>query len=136
MSQENVEIVRRLHAANRSGPPEDTLEVGLSLCHPAVELRSRITAVEGADYRGHDGLRRYNADLADVFQSWVNVPSEIVEVGEDAVVVATTFRGVAHSGVEIELESEIVFVIRDAQVTRCLSYPTREEALKAAGLSE
>ncbi len=112
------------------------MEVGVSLSHPDFELRSRVTAVEGANYRGHDGARRYNRDLADAFQSWVNVPGEIVEVGDDAVVVDNTFRAVGHSGAEVELKSGIVFVIRDGRVFRCLSYPTREEALEAAGLSE
>jgi len=48
MPEENIEVVRRIVDANRSGPPEETLDVVLSITDPAVEFRSRITAVEGA----------------------------------------------------------------------------------------
>jgi len=136
MSQENVEIVRRLLAANRSGPPDETIEIALSLTDPAVEFRSRVTAVEGANYLGHDGVRQYYSDVADAFSAWRNVADEIADVGDDSVLIANTFRGVGHSGAEVELKSAIVFVLRDRRVVRCLSYPTREEALEAAGLSE
>ena len=72
MSQENVEIVRRLLAANRSGPPEETREVALSLAAPEVEFRSRVMEVEGAEYLGHAGVRQYFDDMADAFRSWRN----------------------------------------------------------------
>jgi hypothetical protein len=38
--------------------------------------------------------------------------------------------------VEVELRSAIVFVVAEKKVVRCLSYPTRKEALEAAGLEE
>jgi ketosteroid isomerase-like protein len=137
MSQENVEIVRRMLELNRSGPPEQTLDVVLSLTDPAVVFRSRITAVEGAEYRGHEGLRRYTADLTDSFREWRNEPEEIVEVSPDAVLVDNRFQGVGReSGMEVELRSAIVFVLADGKCVRCLSYPTRAEALEAAGLEE
>jgi ketosteroid isomerase-like protein len=136
MSQENVEIVRRMLEVNRSGPPEQTIDVGLSLTDPALEFR-RITAVEDAEYLGHEGLRRYTADLADAFREWRNEPVEIVEVSPDAVLVDNRFQGVGReSGIEVELRSAIVFVLADGKCVRCLSYPTRAEALEAAGLEE
>ena len=134
---ENVEIVRRAIAANRSGPPEETLEIVLSLSDPAVEFRSRITAVEGADYQGHEGVRQYHDDLADAFRTWRNDPDEIVEVGPNAVLVDSVFHATGKdSGMEVELRSAIVFVLSEGKLIRCFSYPTRAEALEAAGLSE
>ena len=72
MSQENVEIVRDILAANRSGPDDETTGIVLALTDPKVEFRSRITAVEGADYHGHEGVRRYHDDMADAFRAWRN----------------------------------------------------------------
>ncbi|MGH2956831.1 MAG: nuclear transport factor 2 family protein [Solirubrobacterales bacterium] len=137
MSDENVEIVRRALAANRSGPPEETREIALSLVDPAVEFRSRITAVEGADYLGPEGLRKYFDDMADAFRVWRNDADEIVEVGPDAVLVDSIFHAVGKdSGLQIELRNAALFVLSEGKIVRCLAYPTREEALEAAGLSE
>jgi ketosteroid isomerase-like protein len=137
MTQENVEIVRRILAANRSGPQKETTDIVLALAGPEVEFRSRITAVEGAEYLGHDGVRRYHDDMADAFRAWRNEADEIVEVSHGVVLVDNVFHGTGKdSGMEIELRSAIVFVVSEGRVTRCLSYPTREEALEAAGLSE
>jgi ketosteroid isomerase-like protein len=137
MSQDNVEIVRRILAANRSGPHGETTGIVLALADPKVEFRSRITAVEGAEYLGHEGVRRYHDDMADAFRAWHNEAAEIIEVSPDAVLVDNVFHGTGKdSGMEVELRSAIVFVVSEGRATRCFSYPTREEALEAAGLSE
>ncbi len=136
MSQENVEIVRRILAANRSGPDNETRDIALALADSEIQLRSRITAVEGAEYLGHDGVRRYYDDMA-AFRAWHNEAAEIIEVSPDLVLVDNVFHATGReSGVEVKLRSAIVFVVSDGRVTRCLSYPTRAEALEAAGLSE
>ncbi len=132
-----MEIVRRVVAANRSGPPEETREIVLSLTDPAVEFKSRITAVEGADYLGHEGIRQYYDDLADAFREWRNDADEIEEVSPDAVLVDNVFHATGkESGMEVELRSAAVFVLSEGRIVRCLAYPTRKEALEAAGLSE
>ena len=137
MSERNIEVVRRLLRANRSGPPEETRDVALSLTDSDVLFRSRITAVEGAEYAGHEGVHRYFEDLSETFEEWRNEPEEFAEVSPAAVLVDNAFRGVGKSsGMEVELRSAIVFVVVEEKVIRCLSYPTRTEALEAAGLSE
>jgi ketosteroid isomerase-like protein len=137
VAEDKVAIVRRLYEANCSGPPETTVEVALSLVDPAFEFRSRVAAVEGSMYRGYEGARKYFADMADAWREWQNEPGEIIDVGRDAVLVDSTFRGVGkESGVEVELRSAIVFVVARGKVVRGLSYPTREEALAAAGIPE
>ena len=137
MSQENIEIVLRLLRANRSGPPEETSELVLLLTDPALEYRSRIAAVEGADYRGHQGVRKFFDDMADAFRTWRNEPDEIVELTPDVVLVDNNFHGVGNeSGIEVELRSAVVFAVSEGRVVRCVAYPTREEALQAAGLWE
>lgn len=54
MSRENVEVVRRVTEANRSGDPDATFEVVIALVDAKSEFRSNLNAVEGATYRGHD----------------------------------------------------------------------------------
>jgi len=40
----------------------------VAVCDPEIRFRSRITAVEGPAYEGHQGVRRYIANLADAFE--------------------------------------------------------------------
>jgi ketosteroid isomerase-like protein len=137
VSESNVEIVRRLYAANRLGPPEETIDVTLALSTPDFEFRSRVAAVEGRDYHGHEGGRRYFEDMAEAWREWHNEPEEMVEVSPDAVLVDSTFYGVGRdSGMPVQLRSSIVFVLSEGKITRALSYATREEALAAAGLAD
>jgi ketosteroid isomerase-like protein len=136
MSQENVELVRQAFEANRSGSFADTVEKALALADPDCEFTSRLTSVEGAAYRGHDGVRAYFEDLADAFQEWHNDLDEITDVGPDAVLTEGTFRATGKSGVNVELRSAMVWMLSNGRVAGLHAYPSREAALEAAGLSE
>ena len=131
-----MEIVRRAIEANRSGPPAETVEKAAQLAHPDFEFVSRLTAVEGGSYRGIDGARAYYADLADAWQEWHNELREVAEVGQDTVLTESVFRGTGRSGVDAELRSFVVWTLSEGRIIRMHSYPSREEALEAAGLSE
>jgi ketosteroid isomerase-like protein len=69
MSKENVELYRRgIEAFNRRD-----LEAFLALAHPDVVGISRVLAIEGGSYRGHDGTREWWKELLDVFPGRVRV---------------------------------------------------------------
>ncbi len=137
MSQENVEIVRRLIGAARSGPADATSEVVVGLGDPKVEFRSRLTAVEGATYRGHDGVRSYFRDLNDTFAEWRNESDDIVEMDDDLVLAKSCFHGIGKdSGAEVELPTAVIVALSNGKVMHVHSRATRREALEAAGLSE
>ena len=97
---------------------------------------SRLASVEGAIYRGRDGVRAYFRDLSDAFQEWDNEVNELREIDSDRVFIDLTFHGTARSGVEVELHSAMVIVISSGRVGRMDAYASRQEALEAAGLSE
>jgi ketosteroid isomerase-like protein len=136
MSQENVEIVRRVIAANRSGSPGDTVEKAMALTDPNCEFTSRLSSVDGTTYRGHDGIRAYFADLAEAFEVWRNELDEIGELGADAVFADLIFRATGRSGVDVELRSTVACVLSEGTIVSIHACPTRQEALIAAGLSE
>ena len=136
MSEENVEIVRRAFDLGRSGLSTEAVEKALALLDPKSEFVSRLVSVEGATYRGHDGARAYRKDLDDAFQEWHNELDEITEVGPDAVLTENCFRATGRSGVDVELRSAVVWVLSDGLVVGLHSYPSRQEALEAAGLSQ
>lgn len=136
MSEENVGIVRRAIEANRSGPPSETVEKAAELAHPDFDFVSRLAAVEGGSYRGIDGVRAYYEDLAAAMQQWHIELLEISAIGPGLVLTESVFRGIGRSGVEVELHSDILWTLIDGRIIRMHSYPSREEALEAAGPSE
>src|SRR5688500_11610348 len=121
MSQENVDVVRRVYdAAGR----RDADEV-LALYDPEVELdSSRLSIVDsvGVDtdiYRGHDGLRRF---FRNWHEAWDNVEydfDELIDAGGDHVVSVVTRHGRGRaSGAEVRLPVALLWTVREGKVVR------------------
>jgi ketosteroid isomerase-like protein len=136
MSEENVEVVRRVYEAVAR---RDAATV-LALYDSEIEWdlsRTPWGNVTGRGiYRGHDDLRTFYRDW---YEAWVNYDEDceaLIDAGEHVVVVATgRGRGQA-SGVDVKWNQYGDWTIRDGKVVRVVWFPTREEALEAAGLSE
>ena len=135
MSQENVEIVRRVYEAVARGKAETVHE----LYDPEVEWDTTRLASEGLAtglYRGHEGIRRWFRAWN---EAWVESDfhlEELIEAGEDVVsVVSRRGRGRV-SGVEVQSPGAVLWTIRNGKVARVVLFPTRDEALEAVGLSD
>jgi ketosteroid isomerase-like protein len=133
MSQENVEVVRRLFAAwNRKD--QDT---AMALLDPQIEFRSALVDLGQKVYRGHDEMRQYRADLETAWETWETRDERFIAVGKDRVVSLYRVRGLGRgSGVPVEHDVSIVFTVRRAKVTRAKAYLDQKAALEAVGLSE
>jgi len=133
MSEENVEILRRLYERWADG------DLSPTWFDPEVEY-SRIGAqtpdMEGR-WVGLDELRsamlEYIAPLSEVRYE----AERIIDVGGDRVLVLSrqTARG-KHSGVPIDHEQGDLFTLRDGKIVRYDAYWNRADAIEAAGLSE
>ena len=79
-----VETTRRLfdHFSRRDVPGL------LGLCDPEVEFLpvTAMVAADGEPYRGHDGISRYMADVARVWEELTVEPLEFHRSGDDTVV--------------------------------------------------
>ena len=135
MSQENVEIVRRVYeAATR----RDAATV-LALYDPEVELDStRLGIVDSAGgvYRGHEGLRSF---FRGWHEAWGNIEydyEELIDAGEQVISVVTRHARGRASGIEVERPFALLWSLREGKVVRVVWFLDRAEALKAAGLSE
>jgi ketosteroid isomerase-like protein len=137
MSQEIVEIVRRIYEAAAS---DDSAAV-FALYDPAVEWDASQAPMPrliggGGVLHGHDGLRRFFQERNAIWGEIEDVPKELIDAGEQ-VVSADIERGRGRSsGVEVEMNQYAVWTIRNEKVVRVVWYPTRAEALAAASLSE
>jgi ketosteroid isomerase-like protein len=137
MSQENVEIVRRVYeaAARRD------VEAVLTLHHPEVEFDASchpLTSLIGGTrvYRGHEGLRSFFHQRNEALEV-EDACDELIEAGNHVISVWSARGRGRRSGVEVKLTgSAALWTIREGKIVRVVFLPTRAEALEAAGLRE
>jgi ketosteroid isomerase-like protein len=133
MSEENVEILRRLYEQWASG------DLSADCFDPEIEY-SRIGAqtpdMEGR-WRGLDELPTAMREYLRAFSDLRIEAERIIDLGGDRVLVLSrhTARG-KQSGVPIEHEVGDLFTLRDGKIVRYDSYWNRAQALEAAGLRE
>ena len=132
MSQENVEIVRRIYAAVERGDRAAVLE----LYDPAVEMVWAGSPfgqfLKHTVYHGHDGLRAFIRERAEDWPDWEDRLEEVVAVG-DQVVSLVGSRGLARgSGIEMARTHAALWSFRDARVVRFVWFDSREDAIAAA----
>jgi ketosteroid isomerase-like protein len=131
MSQENVEITRRVFEALNRGDLPGAMRASAT---DFVFDFSRSISPERGVYGTEDIPR-----LVDVFNGlWESVryePEEFIEEDDQVVTPFTTYnRG--REGIELRARIAWVWKFRDGQVARITFFQSRREALEAAGLSE
>jgi ketosteroid isomerase-like protein len=133
MSQENVEIVRRLFESFNSEDIERIVEY----MHPDLEVEiSAAVSAEPDTYRGPDGIRRYFDSFQDVMDEIRFEPERLWESGESVVVdLLLTARG-RQTSIPVEQRTTGIWTIRDGRVVAVRVYGSRAEAFAAAGLRE
>jgi ketosteroid isomerase-like protein len=135
MSQENVEIVRRLlDAFNRqdaTGAAE--LWAADGKWRPAFIGGGLL---EGAVFRGPRGAVEFVELQAETWESVVAEPVRMQDLG-DTVLVEVHLSAVGRgSGVPVERVTWNVFEVVDGKATSGTVYTSKEQALKAVGLEE
>ncbi len=135
MSQENVEIIRRLlNAWNRQD-----IEDILALSDPQGEYVNPPAAVEPGTRRGHDEI------VAVMRKQWEAMPDGIQEIdrfvdrGDEIITVGRVSRTMPGSDARISNPLLISWKFRDGKLIRLEQLgagPEFPDALEAAGLSE
>ncbi len=129
MSQENVEVVRKLYESEGSEFFE--------LLDPHVVFINYASAPETRPYVGHDGVREWAAGFRAALGDYEYHVIEIIDAGGDQVVADTRVTGAGtSSGVPIERQVAALFTLVNGRIVRAQGFETRFEALEAAGLRE
>ena len=131
MSQENVEVVRRTMDAYNTRD----LRAYFDMVSESVRFRSRFSAMDRV-YRGHDDLRRYFAELDEVWSRYEMRVLRLVPAGRQVAALCHLYAVGRESDLQVEENSAIVFTLEAGKIVRIDSYPTHAEALEAAGLRE
>ncbi len=114
------------------------VQAALELADPRVELVFPTTADVtrgGKPYRGFEGVFAYFRDIARVWEELEIVPRDFREIADD-VLVFGRLRACRVGGLLLDAPAQWLFQIREGKVVYVHSYPSQEEALEAAGLSE
>ena len=133
MSQENVEVVRRMCDAFVAGDVADALDV----LHVDVKWHGTIGGLEeGRPAHGHDEvIEGFMESLRDWERHSLEA-EDYLDAGDRVVVFwHETGRGKG-SGVEVETRTAVVYTVRGDEVVEVQGYMDRGEALEAVGLAE
>jgi ketosteroid isomerase-like protein len=134
MSQENVEVVRRVYdTADKKGWDA---AIASPVIHDDAELTFKAGPQAGT-HKGREQVRAVFNDLLGGFETWVVEPLELIESGDQVVaIINNRFRPRGGTSGEFEYRNGSVWTIRDGTVRSVVGYPTPEAALEAAGLRE
>jgi uncharacterized protein len=132
MSQENVEIVRRLIEAWNSNEQDEAI----AIVDPEVVLDATRRLVNPKTYTGMQGMRRMLADRDEVWEEFRMEPDEVLDSGDRVVAIGRWVAKGKGSGIEVQQPVAHVFTLQDGRVVRVEISATRDEALEAAGLRE
>jgi ketosteroid isomerase-like protein len=132
MSKVNLEIVRQWLTTFNSWDVDGFVELWDPECEFVTLTGSQLA---GAPYKGHEGLRRYCEERAEVWAELHHETEEVREVGERIVAIGRLCGRGSGSGVEVEHHLALVFDLRGEQVLRVRSYSDPTEALESAKLA-
>lgn len=134
VSQENVDIVRRIYAAWAKG------EFGGGVAHfdPEIVFESFVPdSRERRVYRGPEGVASFMREFLAVWEDYRLVGEEFKGAGDNKVFVAGYQSATGrHSGVAVRSPTYSVWTFRDGKVVHLIMEFDRHKALEAAGLSD
>jgi ketosteroid isomerase-like protein len=134
MPRENAELLSRWFQALNARDIEGLL----ALCDPGGVFISSMAAVDGNVYHGHDGMRRYFADLADAWgEGWVRVETKAYfDVGEHTLAFNVAHARGTHSGAQVTMRQVAVTRWRAGLLAYIKGYADKHEALRDLAVSE
>ena len=135
MSQENVDVVRRVTDVMDAEGFEAALPVFLEAAHPDVEWREDPAWPGSATYRGVEQVRQVILDRMATLD-FDQQTEDLIDV-DDRVVVLVRWvgRGKA-SGAQGEISMAMVWTVREQAITRIEFFLDRALALEAVGLRD
>jgi ketosteroid isomerase-like protein len=131
VSQENVEIVRRVVAALNA----HDLDGYLACCTEDVELHTPLEPFVGVYKRRH-GIRQWLADVEDSAPDFHIDLLDVKAIGDQVLAFAQWESSGRTSGISMTGEITNAYDLMDGKIKRVRVFADRAEALKAVGLEE
>ena len=131
MSQENVDRFRECIERWNTGDFQGVLRY----VHPEILVEHRLAEL-GGEVTGIEAYRDWVYESRQLFDSWTTDCDDIRDLGDRVLALGTVTAVGRGGGVETKMPFAVVAEFRNGLVTHFVDYGDREEALKAAGLSE
>jgi ketosteroid isomerase-like protein len=134
VSQENVDLIRRMYEASVTGGQD----AALAYCHPEVEWIDLMHAPDEPERKiGLVAVREAFEQWDQAFDTVESQIDEHIDAGDSVVTLSRWRARGKSSGVSTTLQGAEVYECENGKVVRVTQgFPDRESALKAVGLSE
>jgi ketosteroid isomerase-like protein len=127
---ERVELVQRVYRTFSEG------DFDMSVIHPDARVIQAAEIVGTAgEFHGHEGVRRAWAELQEGFDPVSFDPEAYDELADGRLLVRCRWTGTGTaSGIEMDAPVWHLWSFRDGLVSRLEVYPSKRDALAAAGV--
>jgi ketosteroid isomerase-like protein len=127
MSEENVEVVRRMYEAFHRGD----FDGALAYFDPQAEVDASVRVDEGIGH-GRDAVATMVARWVGAWDDWREEIEEMHDLGTSVVVVSMQRGRAKGSGIEVKTRYAVRYEIRGDRITRMVLHSEPAEALEAA----
>jgi ketosteroid isomerase-like protein len=137
MSQENVEVVRRIYDAWIAGDYETVVSAYDSEIRLNPDPEASWVGMD-ENYLGPEGVRRYLRAVYEAFEDYRPEIEQIIDVGQDRVLTLAVEHGRGRgSGAQVQAaRTAHLWTLRDGKAVQIDLFLDRKRALEAVGLSE
>ena len=131
MSEETVEIVRRMYTAYASGD----FEAAMALLDPEIEMDLTMRP-DGRVFHGHDGVTEAVRTWLGAWEDWRLEVDEIIDLGDRVLVLARESGRGKGSGIEVEHPHIAICTVQYGKIVHTMGFVERGQVLQAAGLAK
>jgi ketosteroid isomerase-like protein len=137
MSQQNVEVVRRIYDAWIAGDYETVVSAYDSEIRLNPDPEASWVGMD-EDYLGHEGVRRYLRAVYEAFEDYRPEIEQIIDVGEGRVLTLAVEHGRGRgSGAEVQAaRTAHLWTLRGEKAVQIDLFLDRERALEVLGLAD
>jgi ketosteroid isomerase-like protein len=133
MSSGGAEVVRELSEALNA---DDTERMAATTHADVVQYGTRGGIDQDQVVRGLEAVIQYWNETGEMWESLHFEPERLIEQGDIVVAFWRETARSRHSDVEVESQTATLFRLRDGKIAEITGYLDRDEALRAAGITE
>jgi ketosteroid isomerase-like protein len=136
MSEENVDVVRRLYDASARRDDVTPFEVYAEDIVFDISNARRAFLYMRPTYHGHEGVREYWRENVSAFGEIDFEVEELIDAGNQVLAVIREREVGRASGVPVGATHLAVYTLSDGKITQMQVFDDRQQALEAAGLAD
>ena len=133
MSQENVEIVRKMYEHFEA---THTVDLGRVAPNVVWDMSNFESWPERPLYEGHEGVQEFIDSWLEPWDDYDHELEALLDAGDEVVGLVHVAGTASMSGARVEMRVGHVWALIDGTVVKATLYSDPAKALEAAGLSE